>query len=340
MWLYRCLREQGSASIVAIIVMTLLIALGGAFITLSSTEVEISKDYRNGVAAQYLAEAGVHWAIVKLKTDAVFVTSTGNATGVTVTSATKNTGTPTAGNYIVKVAGSGTTRTITSTGIVGTGRTAAKRQSILNVTPPITGASGIYSFPVYSATAVTIDSGGRVECGSAGSNGSIQNNGYVQGGTKPNERYPFPDFSNINCGSLPQLPQSIDQNESCTNLAGSYYVNSSFDINGVLASATNAAVTIYVNGNVYIKADARINGNFMIIANGDIELNGNVNKGILIANGSYNASHVNGGAHLHGSVITKGPLLVNSIVTYDSEIIEAFGLKPGTAFTVNSYSNY
>lgn len=171
-------QEHGSASIMASIVMILLLALGGAFITLSSTEVDISKDYRNGVAAQYLAEAGVQWAIVKLKTEPDFVTRTGNVTGVTTTSATKNEGTTTAGNYTVTVAGDGATRTITSTGIVGSGRTAAKRQVILNVSLP-TGESGVYSFPVYSATSVEIAGGGRVELGAAGSNGSVENNGYL-----------------------------------------------------------------------------------------------------------------------------------------------------------------
>lgn len=135
--------ERGSVMLMAIIVMTLLLGLGGAFILLSSTEVDISKDYRNGVAAQYLAEAGVQWAIVKLKTDPDFVAKTGILPEVTTNFAAKNAGTPTAGSYTVKVTGSGTTRIITSTGTVGSGKTAAKRQVILHVTPSATSMSGI-----------------------------------------------------------------------------------------------------------------------------------------------------------------------------------------------------
>ena len=333
-------QERGSVAIMAIIVMTLLLVLGGAYITLSSTEVDISTDYRNGVAAQYLAEAGVQEAIVKLKTETDFVTKTGNTTGITTTSATQNEGTPTAGSYKVTVTGSGTTRTITSTGTVGSGRTAAKRQIILNVMPPSSGASGIYSYPVYSATSVIINGGARVELGSAGSSGSVGNNGYVEGGIQPNKSYSFPDFSGINYSSSPQLPQNINGGEKLTNLSGIYYVNSAFNISGDLISATNSTVTIYVKGNVNVNGGAHINGNFRIIANGDIDVNGDINKGILIANGTYNDSHVNGGAHIYGSVITKGKLLINGTVTYDEGLIEAFGLKSGTTFAINSFSNY
>lgn len=135
--------ERGSVTLMVIIVMTLLLGLGGAFISLSSTEVDLSKDYRNGVAAQYLAEAGVQWAIVKLKTETDFVAKTGIPPGVIKTSAIKNEGTPTAGSYTVKVTGSGTGRIITSTGTVGSGKTAAKRQVILRVTPPAASTSGL-----------------------------------------------------------------------------------------------------------------------------------------------------------------------------------------------------
>lgn len=135
--------DSGSVVILALIVMTLLLSLGGAFITLSSTEADISRDYCKGVAAQYLAEAGVHWAIVKLKTETDFVAKTGTSPGDTTTSAAKNEGTPTEGSYTVKVAGSGINRVITSTGIVGSGKTAATRQIILHVTLPATSTSGI-----------------------------------------------------------------------------------------------------------------------------------------------------------------------------------------------------
>lgn len=83
------------------------------------------------------------------------------------------------------------------------------------------------------------------------------------------------------------MPQEIKGGEILSNLSGKYYINSDFDVNGDLVSANNGTVTIYVNGNVNIEGNAHITRDFMIIANGDINLKGEVNKGILIATGTY-----------------------------------------------------
>lgn len=323
-------QEQGSASILAVIVMTLLLVLGGAFILLSSTEADISRDYRNGVAAQYLAEAGVQWAIVKLKTEPSFVNSTGNNTGITTTSAVQNEGTTTAGTYTVKVAGTGTTRTITSTGAVGNGLTAAKRQVILNVTP-----AGVYGYPVYSATEVTVNGGGKVYLGGVGSQGTVSNAGYIEGMPNPYQSYVFPTFKESDYSSSTTLPGNINDKESRTNLSGTYYVDSDFNVSGELSAAGNSPVTIFVKGKVQINGNGRISGNFKIIATGDVDVNGYVNKAIFIAGGTAE-SHVNGGGTMYGSMIAKGKIIINGTVSYSEDLMEVFG----HSFAVNSYSNY
>lgn len=50
--------QQGSAGILAMISMALLGVLGTAYVAMSSSEVSTGAQYRDGVAAQYLAEAG------------------------------------------------------------------------------------------------------------------------------------------------------------------------------------------------------------------------------------------------------------------------------------------
>ena len=67
--------RQGSAGILALISMALLGVLGMAYVAMSSSEVSTGAQYRDGVAAQYLAEAGGRWAAIQLKNKALFVNS-------------------------------------------------------------------------------------------------------------------------------------------------------------------------------------------------------------------------------------------------------------------------
>lgn len=62
-------RERGSAAIAAVIAMIVLGLLGTAFVTLSTSELRIATSYRDGVSAQYLAEAGALWARIQLRSD-------------------------------------------------------------------------------------------------------------------------------------------------------------------------------------------------------------------------------------------------------------------------------
>jgi Tfp pilus assembly protein PilX len=69
-------RERGSVTVMGIVMMMLLTSMGTALLLLSKTNLEISANRRDGIAAQYLAEAGVQLAIAKLKTDPNFVNQT------------------------------------------------------------------------------------------------------------------------------------------------------------------------------------------------------------------------------------------------------------------------
>ncbi|HWR43647.1 hypothetical protein [Sporomusa sp.] len=62
--------ETGAASFFAIIAMAILGNIGGAFLYLSSAEVTMAANFRDGVAAQCLAEAGVRRGLVELSHNA------------------------------------------------------------------------------------------------------------------------------------------------------------------------------------------------------------------------------------------------------------------------------
>jgi Tfp pilus assembly protein PilX len=61
-------KQAGSAGILAVIVLSLLSVIGAGMVGRTSTEIDISAKYRDGVAAQYLAESGARWGFEHLKT--------------------------------------------------------------------------------------------------------------------------------------------------------------------------------------------------------------------------------------------------------------------------------
>ena len=67
--------QAGSVGILAIIVLALLGAVGGGMAARASNELNIASSYRDGIAAQYLAESGVQWAIAQIKANTAYRTT-------------------------------------------------------------------------------------------------------------------------------------------------------------------------------------------------------------------------------------------------------------------------
>ena len=105
--------SRGSVGLLAIMAMLFLGIIGGAYTTLSTSNVTTAARTRDDVAAQYLAEAGAQWAIAQLTANINFATPDSG-----YTSPVKNAGTPTAGTYMVTVIQNGSAITITSVGRV------------------------------------------------------------------------------------------------------------------------------------------------------------------------------------------------------------------------------
>ena len=129
--------QRGSAAVLSLILILLLGSLGSILLMSSTTELKIAINERDGITAQYLAEAGIQWTIVKLKTNPTFVEETKAEKYVTHKSFSELT--PTPGNYTIEVTpGSpipnGQIRYIRAIGAVN----QAKRQVFAQITLPQT----------------------------------------------------------------------------------------------------------------------------------------------------------------------------------------------------------
>jgi len=107
-----------------------------ALLMLSNTDLQIASNHRDGIGAQYLAEAGIQYGVSKLKTDAEFISQT--ETEINITTSPLG-ALPTAGSYTVQTGpdpkfNNTKTRQIIATGMVN----QAKRQVIANITLAVT----------------------------------------------------------------------------------------------------------------------------------------------------------------------------------------------------------
>lgn len=121
--------QSGSAALLTLIVLALLGVIGIACFRLSLAEYDIAASHQNGIAAQYLAEAGVQHAIARLRSDPLFLAATGTGKVTPANTLQSSRSTSTAGDYQVAVTGAAGHRTITSVGRVA----AAKRQLVVTV---------------------------------------------------------------------------------------------------------------------------------------------------------------------------------------------------------------
>lgn len=146
--------ERGSASILALLTMMLLLALGGTMLAVSSAEVRTAAAFRDGIAAQYAAEAGAKRALLAISTNngALPGPIKDQPLGPGIT-----------GTYSATVKEQGINRVITATGTVNN----ASRQVIMEISPET-----VYDFAAYSNENMTL--GLNVINGSVGSNQDIK----------------------------------------------------------------------------------------------------------------------------------------------------------------------
>lgn len=315
-------RDRGSAAITALIVMTMLAIVGTAAAALSSTEGAIAAGYRDGIAAQYLAEAGALWAITQLKKENSVVITNIQTTGeYQAVSSAKNSNTTT-GNYQISITNphfplDKGSRTITSVGIVA-GSKAARTVGLL-----ITGSSdtrGVYRNAVYSGAAITVGDEGRIR-GNAAAADLISGHQAISGSISPYSQEAMPSFGLIDYTNNPQINPTISSIETVTLRAVNYYVQKNFNVGGTIHNVTGEGVNIYVKGNVTINSGAKCKGRITIVASGTVIVHQHESTSLTLVALGDKDSQVKAGANLNGSMIAKGNVLVNGTVSQDFQVV-------------------
>lgn len=295
------LGKRGSAGILAVIVMMLLGVLGAGLVSLSSTEVNTSANFRDGITAQYMAEAGAMWATSQLDTargnNSDMIAQTNSASGKSYPSATRP--------YTVLIkrdpndSANSDKRQIISTATVN----GASRQVVMTVTLASAGASAdpVLSHSGFAGKSLTITSG-TVITGDMGANTTAtQWGGAINGnidscssfiGTYSGTGTVTTTSKNLDLSNLAKLPaapvsysmngtgktslnSSIYSGSGYNNMSGTYYVSGNLGTGSTTftAQSGNTAI-IYVNGDVSLNSGTVFNGNVTIIANGSVSLNG------------------------------------------------------------------
>lgn len=107
------MNQTGLGLITSMIILSVVLLLGSCLLKISSNGFDISTSFSEGVKAQYIAEAGIKHAIIKLKNDSEFVKETKNKA---ILQSSKNDFTE--GQYKVYINGDENQRTVLSIGKV------------------------------------------------------------------------------------------------------------------------------------------------------------------------------------------------------------------------------
>lgn len=368
--------ESGSAGISALLFMLLLGVIGGAYVAITSSELNTAASYRDGVAAQYLAEAGVQHALVKLKTNEdgfINKTNTLNKTSEnTFKSSIKNSTASTAGSYTVTVTGSGNTRTITSIGTVN----KAKRQLVVTVNPgSLDESDSVFKYAAFSGNKMTINSGATIN-GDVGTwHPSIhQNGGTINGDIylKVRDDSKFQDFPSFKSKDYSDGNTTLQGNldNKTYNLSGTYYIDSGLNMNqAIFTTNPDSSAVIYVkgganlggtiSGNVTIIANGGVNinsgsyTNVKIYADGGVNINASIRNSLVMATNDINVNsgdskavlyaqkdiNYNSGVTTGGSVVAGHELIINGgVINYDSNVIKTV-VGTASGFSIITWNN-
>lgn len=285
--------QSGSVGILAVIVLALLGVLSAGLVLRTTTEMSMAANYRNGVAAQALAESGARWG----KT--LFYDTTTRHTIITDTDVSPKTyvnmgqGTgfvfgngSTAGTIKVTIGrdpkdpSNPVKREIRSVAQVG----SAHRQIILSISLSGLGApANAAEYALYAGTSIwLLGDAIYVHVGPIGSGGVI--NGSPQ--NYHGETYNYTTASFPMPVHLVPLPSGNITNSSIVEGGKSYYFDGDVTISG--DAFPHEGALIYVTGNITVQ-DAHVNNGVLYAgeAGGKIFIHGEVNiSGALIANDS------------------------------------------------------
>ncbi len=316
-------KQRGSASIVAIILIMLLLAICKSLFPLSQSENTIASNFRNGIAAQYLAEGGVRRAIFELSRD-------NSWHGVSEDIGTA----PTNGHLVITVKPTNDVVWVTSSATINSSdrfNTVQRVVGFAYVWPP--GRNNIvYDYAVFSGGKMTIspgvsikkDSPGRAHA-MAGSRSTIDNYGTIDNGWDQNRvdlQVPIIDRNSYEQGAPPP-PTNAEIDNYC-GLTGRIYCytssrGESYSITDYRNLPGNGV--IYSKSAVFIGEGVKLPGRVIIISEASIIINKNarLNKALLVAGQNIEIAD---NVKLTGCIIAGDTLIVNNgtEIIYDPDI--------------------
>lgn len=96
-------KQKGSITAMVLMIMAVMMIIGTTYMVVVNNEMRVAAASRDGIAAQYLAEAGALLALNRLYKEDSFRADTNSLIGIAQSSTgTKNDGMPTAGTFTVK----------------------------------------------------------------------------------------------------------------------------------------------------------------------------------------------------------------------------------------------
>lgn len=362
------MQQRGSAAITGVLVMMLLGLMGAGYIALSRTEVNISADFRDGVAAQYLAEAGARRALMELYSNPAW-TGLSEQMG-SVNSATR-------GRYTVAVStpvGEDTRRLVTSTGQVN----RARRQVVFYANVQTAGGGGtVYDNAIFAGSSMIVHNKANI-IGATRSDGSLElkNGSQVNGDVivhgaytdhgailshEPIRNAATIDFPIFNAAEYRQnavlLPPADDKNYELSGgtYTGKYYYDDEkkpLTINSSSQKPVKGIAIIYATGDVVIGPNSVVGDGssnyFLIIAEGNITVHSNVQleRVVLIALGDID---IDADVQLTGAAIAKNNLIIKgggssaTTIKWDSGIMNYWELPTSgdrQPFSIDPYKPY
>jgi hypothetical protein len=365
--------QQGSAGILALISMALLGVLGTAYVAMSSTEVSTGAQYRDGISAQYLAEAGGRWAAIQLKNKvAAVVTASDTAGGVVYNSGAIGTA-PTAGSYSVTIRrnpalpADNQRRQIIVTGNVGQASRRVVFTVVMGDENPLPVKYGGFGGGNARLAGTVVGDMGATEVAILNWGYSVTNieaaqinypNGTTATGTAAVGTVvvvlpPIPVSFDINnaayqqyrAGAVTQAAGNLTN--PAASWAGNNYINGNLTLRGAAVLATAANTGIYVNGNFTINNNCTINaaGNLAIIATGTITIDPgkiNIPVGSMLTLYAQNGVTVTSGSTITGNTTIISPGVVNfsgdgKIIVGNGGIINVYTQQNFTATSGMSF---
>lgn len=309
----------GSASILVILVMVLLLCMGRAILPVLRSEKEISREFRNGVTAQYLAEAGAQRAIYELNKNILWA-------GIPYSGEELNNDIC-VGRYSVEVISAGSPSDIVWVRSIGTAYNAERIVSFAYVWPP---ESNAYEYTLFSGDNLTIVDSNSIQGITVGSCKQTRVAGNIIAALSNLIDITIPV---LNCGGYQispyRLPTSAEINKGVGLSGLVYYYESSqevpFEIEKYKTLAGNGV--IYCKNSIIVDEGVKLSGHVSLISERSIIIGrGSVlTKALLIArqnidikeNVSFSGIAVAGGLMSIGSgtVIKRNDSVVTRIQT-------------------------